>query len=45
MIKELRERTLAEYGIPTTSTMDQIHRFAKICRVANVMRPYLESAV
>jgi predicted transcriptional regulator of viral defense system len=27
------------------ATIDQIHRFAKICRVANVMQPYLESAV
>jgi predicted transcriptional regulator of viral defense system len=27
------------------ATVDQIHRFAKICRVTNVMRPYLESAV
>ena len=27
------------------ATVDEIHRFAKICRVANVMRPYLESAV
>jgi predicted transcriptional regulator of viral defense system len=26
------------------ATVDQIHRFAKVCRVANVMRPYLESA-
>ena len=23
----------------------EIHRYAKVCRVANVMRPYLESAV
>jgi hypothetical protein len=27
------------------TTVDEIHRFAKACRVANVMRPYLESAV
>jgi hypothetical protein len=27
------------------ATIDEIHRFAKVCRVANVMRPYLESAV
>lgn len=27
------------------ATVDQIHRFAKVCRVANVIRPYLESAV
>jgi predicted transcriptional regulator of viral defense system len=27
------------------ATVDEIHRFAKICRVANVMQPYLESAV
>jgi predicted transcriptional regulator of viral defense system len=27
------------------ATVDEIHRFAKICRAANVMRPYLESAV
>jgi predicted transcriptional regulator of viral defense system len=27
------------------ATIDDIHRYAKICRVANVMRPYLESAV
>ena len=27
------------------ATVDEIHRFAKLCRVANVMRPYLESAV
>ena len=27
------------------ATVDQIYHFAKICRVANVMRPYLESAV
>ncbi|GIU77137.1 MAG: transcriptional regulator [Bryobacteraceae bacterium] len=25
------------------ATMDGIHRFAKVCRVANVIRPYLES--
>ena len=25
------------------ATMDQLHRAAEICRVANVMRPYLES--
>ena len=27
------------------ATIDEIHRYAKACRVANVMRPYLESAV
>lgn len=27
------------------ATMDEIHRYAKIDRVANVMRPYLESLV
>jgi predicted transcriptional regulator of viral defense system len=27
------------------ATIDEISRFAKVCRVANVMRPYLESAV
>jgi hypothetical protein len=27
------------------ATIDEISRFAKICRVANFMRPYLESAV
>ncbi len=27
------------------ATVDEIHRFAKVCRVSNVMRPYLESAV
>lgn len=27
------------------ATVDEIHRFAKICRVANVMRPYLEAGV
>ena len=27
------------------ATVDQIHRFAKVCRVANVIRPYLQSAV
>lgn len=27
------------------ATVDQIHPFAKVCRVANVIRPYLESAV
>ncbi len=26
------------------ASVDDIHRYAKICRVANVMRPYLESA-
>ena len=25
------------------ATMDELHRFARVCRVANVMRPYLES--
>lgn len=25
--------------------IDEIHRWAKVCRVANVMRPYLESVV
>ena len=25
------------------TTMDELHRFARVCRVANVMRPYLES--
>jgi predicted transcriptional regulator of viral defense system len=24
-------------------TMDELHRYAKVCRVENVMRPYLES--
>jgi hypothetical protein len=27
------------------ATVDEIHRFAKVCRVADVIRPYLESAV
>jgi predicted transcriptional regulator of viral defense system len=27
------------------ATVDEIHRFARVCRVANVIRPYLESAV
>jgi len=27
------------------ASIDEIHRFAKVCRVGNVMRPYLESAV
>lgn len=27
------------------ATVDEIHRFAKVCRVANIIRPYLESAV
>lgn len=27
------------------ATVDEIHRFAKVCRVANVMRPYLEASV
>ena len=27
------------------ATIDDIHRYARVCRVANVMRPYLESAV
>lgn len=27
------------------ATVDQIHRFAKICRVANVIRPYIEATV
>ena len=27
------------------TTVDEIHRFAKVCRVAKVIRPYLESAV
>ena len=27
------------------TTIDEIHRYARVCRVANVMRPYLESAV
>ena len=26
------------------TTLAEIHRYAKVCRVANVMRPYLESA-
>ena len=30
---------------PRKATVDDIHRFAKVCRVANVMQPYLESAV
>lgn len=25
------------------ATMDEIHRYAKIDRVANIMRPYMES--
>lgn len=25
------------------ATIDEVHRFAKVCRVANVIRPYLES--
>jgi predicted transcriptional regulator of viral defense system len=27
------------------ATVDQIHRFAKICRVGNVIRPYIEASV
>ena len=27
------------------ATVDEIHRFAKVCRVANVIQPYLESTV
>jgi predicted transcriptional regulator of viral defense system len=27
------------------ATVDEIHRFAKVCRVGKVMQPYLESAV
>ena len=27
------------------ATIDDIYRYAKVCRVTNVMRPYLESAV
>ena len=27
------------------ATVDDVHRYAKVCRVANVMHPYLESAV
>ncbi len=27
------------------ATIGEIHRYAKVCRVANVMRPYLESVV
>ena len=27
------------------AAVDEIHRFAKVCRVANVIQPYLESAV
>src|SRR5690242_20520149 len=27
------------------TTVDEIHRFAKVCRVGNIMQPYLESAV
>jgi predicted transcriptional regulator of viral defense system len=27
------------------ATVDEIHRFAKVCRVAKIMQPYLESAV
>jgi predicted transcriptional regulator of viral defense system len=27
------------------TTMDEIYRFAKICRVVNVMRPYMEATV
>jgi hypothetical protein len=27
------------------ATVDDLWRFAKICRVANVMRPYLEAVV
>ncbi len=27
------------------ASIDEIHRYAKVCRVANVMRPYLETAV
>ncbi|WP_228486471.1 type IV toxin-antitoxin system AbiEi family antitoxin domain-containing protein [Paludibaculum fermentans] len=27
------------------ATVDEIHRFARVCRVAQVMQPYLEPAV
>jgi predicted transcriptional regulator of viral defense system len=27
------------------ATVDEVHRFAKVCRVSNVIKPYLESAV
>ena len=26
-------------------TMDEIHRYARVCRVERVMRPYLEALV
>lgn len=46
-----RPRDLAGYGINrvqlgkavAAGTMDELHHYARVCRVANVMRPYLES--
>lgn len=34
---------LRDYWRKRTGTMDELVRFAKICRVARIMRPYLES--
>src|SRR3954463_278735 len=36
---------LRDYWRKRTGTMDELTRFAKICRVARIMQPYLESLV
>lgn len=36
---------LRDVWIKKKATMDELHRASKVCRVANVMRPYLESIV
>lgn len=43
-LEALRDYRRARRGLrPRRGTLDDLWRFAMICRVANVMRPYLES--
>ncbi len=36
---------LQDYWRQRRGSLDELHRYARICRVANVMRPYLEAVI
>lgn len=40
---DVAREALKDARASSKASVDEIWRFAKICRVANVMRPYLES--
>ena len=41
--KDVAIEALRETWRQRRATMDELWRFAQVCRVANVIRPYLES--